>query len=79
LWLLLLLLLLLDEEDESDLTGATAAVVDNLAVVEEWIRLEIVLHAIWMDRWSDSISRSFYCLVVYFRDLISLKRDTQLR
>ena len=25
---------------------------------EEWIRLEIVLHAIWMERWRDSMSRS---------------------
>ena len=26
--------------------------------VDEWIRLEIVLHAIWIERWRDSMSRS---------------------
>lgn len=40
-----------EEEDvEEVVVVVVRAVVDNLAVVEEWIRLEMVLHAIWMDR-----------------------------
>jgi hypothetical protein len=51
------------EGDDAVVVEGDATVVEDLdlaeVVTDEWIKLEIVLHAIWMDRWSDSISRSY--------------------